>query len=205
MAMHGAKCQPCGETYIGLVEVGVGFIPAGGGCMNLLKRWMAGAPDDASFDPIPMIKQTFMAIGLAKICTSAEEARENKILRAQDGVTLRRENLFHDAKQIVLGMYKAGYRRERPATFRLPGMSGAAMFEWFVFNLKAGKQASDHDEKVMRHLARILCGGDTAQYAPVSEQHILDLEREAFMSLCGEQKTQERMQYMLMNNKPLRN
>jgi 3-hydroxyacyl-CoA dehydrogenase len=193
------------ELYIGLVEVGVGVIPAGGGCMNLLKRWMAGAPDDASFDPIPMIKQTFMAIGLAKICTSAEEARENKILRAQDGVTLRRENLFHDAKQIVLGMYKAGYRRERPATFRLPGMSGAAMFEWFVFNLKAGKQASDHDEKVMRHLARILCGGDTAQYAPVSEQHILDLEREAFMSLCGEQKTQERMQYMLMNNKPLRN
>ena len=173
--------------------------------MNLLKRWMAGAPDDVSFDPLPMIKQAFMAIGLAKICTSAEEAREAKFLLPQDGVTLRRENLFHDAKQVALGMYKAGYRQPRPATFRLPGKSGGAMFEWFVYNMRAGHQASEHDEKVMRHLTRILCGGDTSQFVQVSEQHILDLEREAFLSLCGEPKSQERMQYMLMNNKPLRN
>ncbi|MBI5482785.1 MAG: 3-hydroxyacyl-CoA dehydrogenase/enoyl-CoA hydratase family protein [Deltaproteobacteria bacterium] len=193
------------ELYIGLVEVGVGVIPAGGGCMNMLKRWMAGIPDDASYDPIPMIKQAFMTIGLANVATSAEEAREAKFLLPQDGVTLRRENLIHDAKQVALGMWKAGYRRPRPATFRLPGKSGGAMFEWFVYNLKAGHQASEHDEKVMKHLTRILCGGDTSQYARVSEQHILDLEREAFLSLCGEPKSQERMQYMLMNNKPLRN
>jgi 3-hydroxyacyl-CoA dehydrogenase len=193
------------ELYIGLVEVGVGVIPAGGGCMNLLKRWMAGAPDDPAFDPLPLIRKVFESIGLAKVATSAEEARDMKFLSPQDGVTLRRENLIHDAKQTALGMYRAGWRRPRPATFRLPGQSGTSMFEWFVYNLKVAHQASEHDEKVMRHLANILCGGDTSTYAPVSEQHILDLEREAFLSLCGEQKTQERMQYMLMNNKPLRN
>jgi 3-hydroxyacyl-CoA dehydrogenase len=193
------------ELYIGLVEVGVGVIPAGGGCMNMLKRWMAGAPDDAAFDPLPMIKQAFMQIGLAKVATSAEEAREAKFLLPQDGVTLRRENLIHDAKQVALGAWKAGYRRPRPATFRLPGRSGGAMFEWFVYNLKVAHQASEHDEKIMKHLTKILCGGDTSTFAQVSEQHILDLEREAFLSLCGEQKSQERMQYMLMNNKPLRN
>jgi len=193
------------ELYIGLVEVGVGVIPAGGGCMNMLKRWLAGVPDDPSFDPTPLIKQAFMQIGLAKVATSAEEAREARFLMPQDGVTLLRENLIHDAKQVALGMWRAGYRRPRPATFRLPGKNGSAMFEWYVYNLKAGHMASEHDEKIMRHLAKILCGGDTSVFAPVSEEHILELEREAFLSLCGEPKTQERMQYMLMNNKPLRN
>jgi 3-hydroxyacyl-CoA dehydrogenase len=120
-------------------------------------------------------------------------------------VTLRRENLVHDAKQAVLGMSRAGWRRPRPMTFRLPGHSGQAMFEWFVYNLKVSHHASEHDEKIMRHLSNILCGGDTSTAVGVSEQHLLDLEREAFLSLCGEPKTQERMQYMLMNNKPLRN
>ncbi|HEY3356224.1 MAG TPA: 3-hydroxyacyl-CoA dehydrogenase/enoyl-CoA hydratase family protein [Polyangia bacterium] len=205
MVMAAPFVRAHAELYIGLVEVGVGVIPAGGGCMNLLKRWMAGAPDDPAFDPLQLIRKVFETIGLAKVAVSAEEARDMKFLLPQDGVTLRRENLIHDAKQVALGQYRAGYRRPRPATFRLPGRSGSSMFEWFVYNLKVSHHASEHDEKIMRALANILCGGDTSTAVAVSEQHILDLEREAFLSLCGEQKTQERMQYMLMNNKPLRN
>jgi 3-hydroxyacyl-CoA dehydrogenase len=194
-----------GELFMGLIEVGVGVIPAGGGTMNLLKRWMQGAPDDPAFDPLPLVRRAFETIALGKIASSAEEARELRFLSPHDGVTLRRENLIHDAKQTVLGMHRAGWRRPRPMTFRLPGRNGQAVFEWFVYNLRVAHHASEHDEKIMRRLANVLCGGDTATSVAVSEEHLLDLEREAFLSLCGEQRTQERMQYMLLHHRPLRN
>jgi 3-hydroxyacyl-CoA dehydrogenase len=190
---------------MGLVELGVGVIPAGGGCTNLLGRWVGRLPDDPAVDPLPMLRKVFEAIGMAKVSFSAEEARDLGYLRESDGVTLGRDRLLADAKQTVLGLARAGYRRPRPRYFRLPGESGAAAFEWFLYNLKIAGNISEHDEKIGKKLARILTGGTTSTQTPVSEAHILELEREVFLSLCGERKTQERMQYMLMNGKPLRN
>jgi 3-hydroxyacyl-CoA dehydrogenase len=136
---------------------------------------------------------------------SAEEARAMGMLSPSDGVTLNREFLIHDAKQTALGMARAGYRAPRQRTMRLPGESGYATLRSTLQMMHEAHQISEHDIKVGSKLAWILCGGKTVPTVRVHEQHILDLEREAFMQLCGEEKTRERMQYMLMNNKPLRN
>ncbi len=205
VAMAGDAIRAHAELYMGLVELGVGVIPAGGGCLEMVERFMAGAPDDPSFDPLPNLKGAFMNIGMAKVSVGAEEARTLGMLRPHDGITLNRDLLIHDAKQTALGMARAGYRRPRPLKFRLPGASGAAAFRWFLDGMKRGSQITEHEFKIASKLVWILCGGDTSTRVKVTQQHILDLEREAFLSLCGEPKTQERMQYMLQKNKPLRN
>ena len=166
---------------------------------------MTGAPDDPSYDPLPNLKGAFMNIGMAKVSVGAEEARTLGMLRPHDGITLNRDLLIHDAKQTVLGLARAGYRRPRSLKFRLPGSSGAAAFRWFLDGMARGNQITQHEFKIASKLVWILCGGDTSTRVKVSQQQILDLEREAFLSLCGEPKTQERMQYMLQKNKPLRN
>lgn len=193
------------ETYIGLVEVGVGLIPGGGGTLEMLERFCGQLPDDPGLDPMPFIRQAFNLIGMAQVATSADQAKRWGMLRPHDGVTLNRDLLLHDAKQTVLGLSRAGYRRPRPIDFRLPGPSASTTIRWFVDNMRQGEQISDHDYKIAAKLAWVLCGGDTSTRRKVSQQEILDLEREAFLSLCGEAKTQERIQYMLTNNKPLRN
>jgi 3-hydroxyacyl-CoA dehydrogenase len=193
------------ELYMGLVELGVGVIPAGGGCLDMVERFCGNLPDDPSFDPMPFIKGAFTNIAMAKVSVGAEEAKILGYLRPTDAITLSRDLLVHDAKQTVLGMQRAGYRRPRPMSFRLPGHNGAAAFRWFLDSMMRGSQITEHEFKIASKIANILCGGDTCTRVKVSQQHILDLEREAFMSLCGEPKTQERMQYMLTNGKPLRN
>jgi 3-hydroxyacyl-CoA dehydrogenase len=203
IAMHGAAARASAELYMGLVEAGVGLIPAGGGCKELLSRHLEFYPDDA--DPFVMVKKIFMQIALGKVSMSAEEARGMGMLAPSDGVTLNRDFLLHDAKQVALGLARAGYRAPRRRTVRLPGQSGYATLRSTLQMMHEAHQISAHDVVVGSKLAWVLCGGKTVPSVRVAEQHLLDLEREAFLSLCGEEKTRERMQYMLMNNKPLRN
>ena len=203
IAMQGDAARAHAELYMGLVEAGVGLIPAGGGCKEMICRALGDVPD--AVDPFPFVQQVFMTIAMGKVSMSAEEARAMGFLRPSDGVTLNRDYLLHDAKETALGLYRAGYRRPRPRTVRLPGRSGYATLRSALQQMRAAHQISDHDVVVGSKLAWVLCGGDISPQTRVGEQHLLDLEREAFVSLVGEPKTQERMQYMLQNGKPLRN
>jgi 3-hydroxyacyl-CoA dehydrogenase len=193
------------ELYMGLVEVGVGLIPAGGGCLQMLYRFCGDLPDDSGFDPLPFVRRAFENIGMAKVSVGAEDARRLGMLRAHDTVTLNKDLLLHDAKQCVLGLSRAGYRPPRRKTFRLPGESGTTTIRWFIDNMRQGGYVTDHDYLIAGKLGHVLCGGETNTRLQRTEQQILDLEREVFLSLCGEQKTRDRMQHMLTNGKPLRN
>jgi 3-hydroxyacyl-CoA dehydrogenase len=193
------------ELYLGCVEVGVGLIPAGGGCMEMAARASARATDDPQFDLLALAKVPFLTLATARVSTSAEEARDTWYLRQGDSVSMARETLIADAKSLALGLARAGYRPPPPRLIRVIGETGAATLRTALHNLEGAHQISDHDAKIGAHLARILSGGSVPAGATVSEQHILDLEREAFLSLCGEPKTRERIQHMLAKNKPLRN
>jgi 3-hydroxyacyl-CoA dehydrogenase len=193
------------ELYMGLVEVGVGLIPAGGGCMELAARVSARAPDDPGFDLLPLVKGHFEAIGLAKVSTSAEEARDLGYLRPSDSTSFARETIIADAKQLVVGLARAGYRPPPPRLIRVAGRAGADTLQTALYHLVHAHRATEHDRKVVGKAAFVLCGGDLPTGSLASEQHFLDLEREAFLSLCGEDKTRARIQHMLTSGKPLRN
>jgi 3-hydroxyacyl-CoA dehydrogenase len=193
------------ELYIGLVEVGVGLLPAGGGLMEMAARASARAPDDPSFDLLSLLRAPFEAIGTAKVATSAEEARDLGYLRQGDSVSMARETLMADAKRLVLGQAAAGYRPPPPRRIRVAGEAGVTTLRTALRNLAHAHRISEHDEKVVGQVARVICGGGVPAGAAVSEQHMLDLEREAFLSLCGEEKTRARIQHMLQAGKPLRN
>jgi 3-hydroxyacyl-CoA dehydrogenase len=205
MLMGADAVRAHAELYLGLVEVGVGLIPGGGGTLEMLERFCGNLPDDPGFDPLPFIKGAFTDIAMAKVSVGAEDARKLGYLRPTDAVTLSRDLLIHDAKQTVLGLARAGYRRPRPPAFRLPGAGGAAAFRWFLDTMKNGHQITEHELKIGSKLAWVLCGGETSTRLKTSPERILELEREAFLSLAGEPKSQERMQHMLEKNKPLRN
>ena len=193
------------ELYIGCVEVGVGLIPAGGGCMELAARAAARASDDPTFDLLALVRVPFETLARARVSTSAEEARDLGFLRGQDSVSMAKETVIADAKQLVLGLARAGYRPPPPRRIRVIGETGAATLRSALRNLAGVHQISEHDARIGGHLARILSGGNVPAGSTVSEQTILDLERESFLSLCGEQKTRERIQHMLTSGKPLRN
>lgn len=206
IAMH-ARIQAAAELYMGLVEVGVGVIPAGGGCKESLCRWLSKVPADMTgVSRMPYIQKCFENIATAKVSRSAEEARALGYLKESDGVTLSRDRLIGDAKQVVLGMARAGYRKPVPPDYLiLPGRNGAALFEAGLLQFRAGNFVTDYDVVIGRHVAKILCGGDIAPNTKVTEQHILDLEKESFLSLCGDARTQARIKHMLEKGKPLRN
>jgi 3-hydroxyacyl-CoA dehydrogenase len=193
------------ELYVGCVEVGVGLIPAGGGCMELAARAAARATDDPAFDLLSLVRVPFEMLARARVSTSAEEARDLGYLRQGDSVSMARETVIADAKELVLGLGRAGYRPPPPRRIRVIGEGGAATMHQLLINLVGAHQISAHDAKISGHLARVLAGGSVPAGATVSEQHMLDLEREAFLSLCGEPKTRERIQAMLTTSKPLRN
>ncbi len=194
------------ETYIGLVELGVGLIPAGGGTKELLLRNLEGMPNLSEVDVFPYTRAAFETIGLAKVATSAEEARDLKFLRKTDCVVLNPDQLIYRAKAMALGLAAQGYRPPDP-TVQVPvaGESALAAIKVQLFNLQDGNQISEYDRYLGGQLARVLCGGDLPAGTLVTEQYILDLEREVFLRLCGQRKTQERIQYMLKKGKPLRN
>ncbi|MFP2928155.1 3-hydroxyacyl-CoA dehydrogenase/enoyl-CoA hydratase family protein [Pyxidicoccus sp. 3LG] len=205
VTMGGNAIQASAELYMGLVEVGVGLIPGGGGNMQLLRNLFGPYAAEKDFDALPFLKKVFLAIGMAKVATSAEEAREIGFLSQQDGITSNRDFLLSDAKARVLGMANAGFKAPRPTRFRLPGPNGAATIDMMLYDMELNGQVSAHDRKIAQKLARVLTGGDTSPSVLVTEDKLLELEAEAFLSLCGEEKTQDRLTHMIEKGKPLRN
>jgi 3-hydroxyacyl-CoA dehydrogenase len=199
------RVRAAAELYVGCVEVGVGLIPAGGGCMELAARASERASDDPGFDLLSLLKGPFEMVATARVSTSAEEARDLGYLRGADTVSMARETVIADAKEIALGLARAGWRPPPPRRIKVAGESGAATLRSTLRSLAQVHKISEHDEKVGDHLARIMTGGAVPAGATVSEREILELEREAFLSLCGEEKTRARIQQMLQTGKPLRN
>ncbi len=206
VAMGANAIQAAGELYMGLVEVGVGLIPGGGGNLQLMRNVFGMHSDNSDFEPLPFLQKIFMTIGLGEVAKSCEEAREFQFLTETDRVTINDDHLLVAAKQRVLGMAESNFRPPRPRKFRLPGRDGVATIDMMLYSMQQNEQISAHDRLIGNKLANVICGGEHASTATlVDEQTLLDLEREAFMSLCGEEKSQERMAHMLQHNKPLRN
>lgn len=205
LCMGAGAVQAAAETYSGLVEVGVGLIPGGAGTMNMLWRSLEGIPEGMHANIYENVTQVFKNIALVKVATSAEEAKALGYFRRTDGVSFDKARLVVEAKNKAIGMASSGYHPPIPRAYRLPGESGIATLSMMVDTLVAGGFASEHDAKIARKLAVVLCGGLGGAAREVTESEMLELEAEAFVSLTGEPKSQERMQFMLMNNKPLRN
>jgi 3-hydroxyacyl-CoA dehydrogenase len=209
IVLHAAHVQAAAEAYIGLVEVGVGLIPAGGGTKEMLARATEYAATATEYtdhtDMLPFAKQVFETIGFAKLGTSAPDARNIGYLRDGDGVTMNRDRLLADAKAAALALARS-YRPPQPrSAIRVGGESVRAALNLGVHLAWRAGRISDHDALIGRTLARILAGGDLTHPATVTEQELLDLEREAFLSLCGERKTLERIAHTLKTGRPLRN
>ena len=212
ISLHAAARQPHAELYMGLVEVGVGLLPGGGGCKEMLLRAVDSAYSirpDAKGDSVELLeamKKVFETIATAKVATSAHEARGLGFLRNSDRITMNRERVLSDAKTRALELVRASYeppiaRTDIPA----PGENILAALKTGVYLMRQGGYITDHEQKLGTKIAEVLCGGHVTPGTPVSEQYVLDLEREAFKSLCGEKKTQERIQHTLKTGKPLRN
>ncbi len=206
ISMHGNKTRAASETYIGLVEVGVGLLPAGGGTKEMTLRSMDMAKSVPDADPLAFLKKTFETIGMGKVATSAQEAMSWGLLRKSDAISMNGDRLIADAKQEVLNLVSAGYVQpvEREDILAM-GEAGQAAFKLALHMMKQGAFISEHDELIGKKIAKIMCGGDLNHQSFVSERHLLDLEREAFLSLCGEPKTQQRIAGMLKTGKPVRN
>jgi 3-hydroxyacyl-CoA dehydrogenase len=207
MVLHADRVRASAETYIGLVEVGVGIIPAGCGTKEMLVRALDSIPKDMKdADPFPFVKRAFETIALAKVATSAEEARGFGFLSSDDSISMNRDRLIADAKKEVIALAASGYQQPQQRTDILAlGMPGLATLKLGVHMMKRAGYISDHDALIGEKLARILTGGDLNHQTRVSEQYLLDLEREAFLSLIGTRKTQDRIAHMLKTGKPLRN
>jgi 3-hydroxyacyl-CoA dehydrogenase len=205
VAMAADACQAHAETYMGLVEVGVGLIPAGGGCLRMVERFTDDAARVKGVDLLPFIGEASLQVATAKVATSADEAKKLRFLRQTDGISLNRAELLYAAKWRALGMARSGYRAPRPGVHTAVGYDAARTIGARIWGMVEGGYASEHDALIANKLGHILCGGIVAAGTEVNDQHYLDLECEAFLSLCGEQKSLDRIGHMLMNNKPLRN
>ena len=218
ICLHAARRQPHAETYIGLVEAGVGLIPAGGGTKEMLLRavdWAAGlvGPEAAapgarfaqSAEMLTAVKRVLEAIAMAKVSTSAQEARGLGLLLPADRITMNRERLLLEAKAQAAVLAETGYVAPQPRTVAAPGIAALATMETGIYLMGEAGYASEHDHKEAKWAAYILAGGRVTAGAMVTEQYLLDLELEAFLSLCGERKTQERIAFTLKTGKPLRN
>ena len=205
ISLHSARIHAAAETYMGLVETGVGLVPGGGGTKEMLIRANEHAAGAEDLDLFHALKPIFQNIATAKVSTSGEEARALGYLRPSDLIAMNRDRQIADAKQTALAMVRAGYHPPAPAEIRVLGEEFLAAAKLAIHMLMRGEFASAHDAVVSRKVASILAGGTITAPQMVSEQYILDLEREAFVSLCGERKTQERIAFTLKTGKPLRN
>jgi 3-hydroxyacyl-CoA dehydrogenase len=217
ISLHAAARQPHAELYTGLVEIGVGLLPGGGGCKEMLLRAVDGAtaarggkgsPDAlaGSIEMLEALKRAFETIATAKVATSAHEARSFGFLNDSDRITMNRERVLSDAKARALELFRAGYEPPLPRTdIPAPGESLLATLRMGVHLMRQGDFITEYEVKLGTKIAEVLCGGNVTPGTPVSEQYVLDLEREGFKSLCGEKKTQERIQYTLKTGKTLRN
>jgi 3-hydroxyacyl-CoA dehydrogenase len=204
MTLHADIVQAAAETYVGLVEVGVGLIPGGGGTKEFTKR-VSDSLQEGDVE-LNALQNAFMNIATAKVALSAEEAKEMNIIRPQDRISINRDRQIADAKEAVIELVEAGYVMPQQAkNIKVQGRAGMALFMAGVNGMRMGNYISDHDAKIAMKIANVMCGGDLTAPQEVSEQYLLDLEREAFVSLCGEKKTLERIQSILTGGKPLRN
>jgi 3-hydroxyacyl-CoA dehydrogenase len=216
ISLHAAARQPHAELYTGLVEVGVGLLPGGGGCKEMLLRAVDAAAASrgevsgealaGSVEMMEAMKQAFETIATAKVATSAQEARGLGFLSDSDRITMNRERVLSDAKMRALELARAGYEPPVPRTdIPAPGENLLAALKMGVYLMRQGDFITDYEVKLGGKIAEVLCGGNVTPGTPVSEQYILDQEREGFKSLCGEKKTQERIQFTLKTGKTLRN
>jgi 3-hydroxyacyl-CoA dehydrogenase len=207
MCLHTARVRAAAETYMGLVEAGVGLIPAGGGTKEMLIRALDGVPADPEADPFTFVKEVFLNIGMAKVSTSAEEARRLRYLSPQDSISMNRDRQLADAKQLALDLVRLGYRAKPPRQdIRALGQPAFTKMKLGLHLMRRAEYISDYDVVVATELAKVLSGGgEFTSPQLVAEQYLLDLEREAFLSLCGQKKTVERIQFTLKKGKPLRN
>jgi 3-hydroxyacyl-CoA dehydrogenase len=212
ISMHAPALQPHAELYIGLVEVGVGLLPGGGGCKEMLLRAVDSAASirpggrGESVELMEAMKKAFETIATAKVATSAYEARGLGFVRDSDRITMNRERVLTDAKERALELVRAGYEPPQPRTdIPVPGENILAALRLGVHMMRQGDYITEYEVILATKIAEVLCGGNVTPGTPVSEQYILDLEREGFKSLCGEKKTQERIQYTLKTGKTLRN
>ena len=212
MSLHAAARQPHAELYMGLVEVGVGLLPGGGGCKEMLLRAIDSASAvrpggrSESVELMEAMKRTFETVAMAKVSTSAQEARRLGLLSGSDPITMNRDRVLSDAKARARELVRAGFeppqmRMDIPA----PGENILAALKLGIHLMRQGEYITEYEVKIATKVAEVLCGGNVTPGTPVSEQYFLDLEREAFKSLCGEKKTQERIQYTLKTGKTLRN
>jgi len=216
MSLHAAARQSHAELYAGLVEAGVGLLPGGGGCKEMLLRAVDSAAAShgkssgealaGSVEMLEAMKKAFEIIATVKVATSAHEARGLGFLSESDGITMNRERVLSDAKSRALELVRPGYEAPVPRTdIPAPGENLLAALKMAAHLMRQGDFITDYEVKLAGKIAEVLCGGNVTPGTPVSEQYILDLEREAFKSLCGERKTQERIQYTLKTGKTLRN
>src|SRR5580692_1452519 len=212
ISLHAPALQPHAELYMGLVEVGVGLLPGAGGCKEMLLRAIDSAESirpggrGESVELMEAMKKIFETIATAKVATSAHEARGLGFLTDSDNITMNRERVLSDAKARALEMVRAGYEPPQPRTdIPAPGENILAALKMGVHLMRQGDYITEYEVKLATKIAEVLCGGNVTPGTPVSEQYILDLEREGFKSLCGEKKTQERIQYTLKTGKTLRN
>src|SRR5438874_7271469 len=218
ITLHAPARQPHAELYIGLVEVGVGLLPGGGGCKEMLLRAVDNASTlrrgsrtssagiAESVEMLEAMKKSFETIATAKVATSAHEARGLGFLSDSDRITMNRERLLADAKARALELVRAGYQPPVPrSNIPAPGESIVATLKLGIHLMRQGDYITEYEVKLGHKIAEVLCGGNITPGTPISEQYVLDLEREAFKSLCGERKTQERIQYTLKTGKTLRN
>ncbi|MBI5353858.1 MAG: enoyl-CoA hydratase/isomerase family protein [Chloroflexi bacterium] len=205
ITMHASRVVAASETYIGLVELGAGVIPAGAGTKEYMRRIINPVMKVDNAEPFPFIQKAFLQIGQAKVATSAFEARDMGILNPQDRIVLNRDHLLTEAKREVMSMSAAGYRPPTPELIYAAGRDMYGAMKIGAWSFKEGKYITDYDSHIATKLAYVMAGGELSKPQWVSEQYILDLEREAFLSLCGEEKTQARMWSLLQTGKPLRN
>ena len=205
ITMHASRVVAAAETYIGLVELGAGVIPAGGGTKEMLRRIVNPVMRIENAEPLAALQRAFLQMGQAKVATSAEEAREMNILTPGDRIVLNRDHLLTEAKKEVLHMVTAGYKPPAPEMIYAAGRDALAAMRIGAWMFREGHYITQYDHHIAGRLAYVMCGGELTRGQWVSEQYILDLEREAILSLFGEERTQARMWNILQTGKPLRN
>jgi len=205
ICLHCARVQAAAETYMGLVETAMGLIPAWGGTTEMVRRAVSRLPAGVDADLFPMVRFAFETIALAKVSTSAEDAFALGYLREGDGISMNGDHLLHDAKEVCLSLVRTGYRPPLRQPFRVAGERGLAAIEAYLYLMRTAGQISDHDAHVGKRLAYVVCGGRIPYGTEVSEDYMHDLEREAFISLLGHPRTQERIRHFLQTGRPLRN
>ncbi len=207
VVLHASAAQAAFETYMGLVEVAVGLLPAGGGTKETWLRHLSLIPEDILeyVDLYTYLRRAVEQIGMAKVSMGALEARKLLYLRESDGITANARFLLSDAKRRVLFLAEQGYRPPAPPSILVAGTDGFAAIQAILYNMREGNFISDHDKLIVEKIAWVMTGGDVPRGTHLTEWEMLDLEREAFLFLAGTAKTQERMQHMLLKGKPLRN